>query len=135
MTTCYIEAPYGVKQGEDGREIDFDQIYRELIKPAIERSGLNYTRGDEHRSGIAHKAVFSALLESDLMIADTSTNNANVLYNLGIRHASHEIKQILKRFTTIESLFDQTNDEIALLTNVKEWTVDAIKAELHELTN
>jgi hypothetical protein len=36
---------------------------------------------------VIHKRVLQAVLESEVMIADLSTKNPNVIYDLGIRHA------------------------------------------------
>src|SRR5207248_229590 len=43
----------------------------------------------DHFDAIAtqHKALFTLLISSDLMIADISTRTTNVLYELGVRHA------------------------------------------------
>ena len=32
---CFILMPFGNKKGSDGRTIEFDAVYRDLIKPAI----------------------------------------------------------------------------------------------------
>ncbi len=45
-------------------------------------------RLDEFSPGaIWHKTLFTALISSDVMVADVSIQNANVFYELGIRHA------------------------------------------------
>lgn len=96
MKTCYVSTPYGVRQAPDGRTIDFDQIYREVIKPAVALSGLDVVRLDESPAGsLIHKTLFSLILGSDLMIADLSTSNANVLYELGLRHATRRARTLL----------------------------------------
>jgi hypothetical protein len=53
-------------------------------------------RLDEFSPGaIWHKTLFTALIASDLMIADLSTHNANVLYELGVRHAMRRGRTLL----------------------------------------
>ena len=75
--------------------VDFDQIYNEAIKPAIEQCGLEPLRGDEESTGgIIHSAMFARLLLSEFVVADLTLANANVFYELGIRHAA-------KPFTTV----------------------------------
>jgi hypothetical protein len=96
MKTCYVSMPFGRKTDSSGTEIDFDLVYQELIKPAAESAGLACMRADELRFGaFIHKAVFSAVLGSDVMIADITTLNANVFYELGLRHATRRGMTIL----------------------------------------
>jgi hypothetical protein len=48
---------------KSGVVVDFDQIYNEAIKPAIEGCGLEALRGDEEQTGgILHSAMFARLL-------------------------------------------------------------------------
>lgn len=94
MKTCYVSIPFGRKPDVDGRVIDFDRIYHELLKPAVEAAGLQCVRGDELGGVLIQKSILRAVIASDAMVADVSTGNPNVLYELGIRHA-------LARSTTI----------------------------------
>jgi tetratricopeptide (TPR) repeat protein len=79
-----------------GMTIDFDLIYNNVIKPAVTDAGLVSLRADELLTGaLIHKAVFSAILTSDVMIADLTTSNPNVMYELGLRHAAQRSVTIL----------------------------------------
>ena len=93
---CFIDMPFGEKTDpQSGTKIDFDQIYHQAIRPAVEESGLACIRGDEERTGgIIHKPMFARLLLCEFVIADMTTANPNVFYELGIRHAA-------KPYTTI----------------------------------
>jgi len=88
--------PYGKKTDlATGTEIDFDEIYRLAIKPAIKEAGLEPLRGDEELTGgIIHTTMFARLLLSEYVVADLTLSNPNVFYELGIRHA-------VKPFTTV----------------------------------
>ena len=88
--------PFGRKPDlKSGVVVDFDQIYNEAIKPAIEACGLEALRGDEERTGgIIHGAMFARLLLAEFVVADLTLANPNVFYELGIRHAA-------KPFTTV----------------------------------
>lgn len=87
--TCYVAIPFGRKTDfMTGRVIDFDWTYTQVIRPAVEEAGLKCIRADEVvHSGSIDELTFSLILTSDVMIADLTTNNPNVLYELGIRHA------------------------------------------------
>jgi tetratricopeptide (TPR) repeat protein len=80
--------PFGKKKGADGAIYDFNAIYSQLIKPALELAGFEPFRADEETaSGDILTDMFQELLLADLCIADMSIDNANVFYELGIRHA------------------------------------------------
>src|SRR5438034_5990491 len=93
---CFVDMPFGQKPDlKSGVVVDFDQIYNDAIKPAIEECGLEALRGDEERTGgIIHTAMFARLLLAEFVVADLTLANANVFYELGIRHAA-------KPFTTV----------------------------------
>jgi hypothetical protein len=96
MRSCYVSIPFGVKAGVNGRTLDFDYLYRKVIRPAVQELQMECRRLDEFSPGaIWHKTLFAALISSDLMIADLSTHNANVLYELGVRHAMRRGRTLL----------------------------------------
>lgn len=85
---CFILMPFGTKKDENGQLIDFNKIYSDFIKPAIEDAGLEPIRADEEQiGGIIHKPMYERLMLCEYAVADLSIANANVFYELGIRHA------------------------------------------------
>jgi tetratricopeptide (TPR) repeat protein len=85
---AFVIMPFGKKKGADGSIYDFNAIYSQLIKPALEMAGFESFRADEETtSGDILTDMFQELLLADLCIADMSIDNANVFYELGIRHA------------------------------------------------
>jgi len=81
--------PFGTKATQGGGSIDFDKIYRDAIAPAIQDADLVPIRADEERTGgIIHKPMFERLLLCEYAIADLTTANANVFYELGVRHTA-----------------------------------------------
>ena len=80
--------PFGKKPDATGNTVDFDQVYQQIIKPAIENAGLECLRADEEMTGgIIHKPMFERLILCEYAVADLTTANANVFYELGLRHA------------------------------------------------
>src|SRR5262245_13234689 len=85
---AFIVRPFGDKSG-----VDFDRVERELIQPALQRLGafgIEVTGGttvEINRAGSIREDMFRLLVVADLVIADVSIHNANVFYELGIRHA------------------------------------------------
>lgn len=85
---AFVVMPFGRKQSSDGEWIDFDSIYRQLIHPALIEAGFKPFRADEENvTGDILTDMFQELLLADLVIADLSIDNANVFYELGVRHA------------------------------------------------
>jgi tetratricopeptide (TPR) repeat protein len=84
---CYVSTPFGTKPRSEGGLIDHDQIYQRGVRPALEGLGLEVIRADEMSGAIVMKSVFDALVSSDVMIADITGGNPNVMYELGVRHA------------------------------------------------
>jgi hypothetical protein len=82
--------PFGQKPDPaGGSPIDFDRIYKSALAPAIEAAGMEPIRSDEERTGgIIHKPMFERLLLCDYAVADLTTANANVFYELGVRHTA-----------------------------------------------
>ncbi|MDB1124696.1 TRAFs-binding domain-containing protein [Vibrio algarum] len=86
---CFVLMPFGKKPDTNGRIIDFDSVYELIIKPAIDDASLTPIRADEEKSGgIIHKAMFERLMMCEYAIADLTTANANVFYELGVRHGT-----------------------------------------------
>jgi hypothetical protein len=80
--------PFGQKRDISGVLINFDSIYKDLIAPSIEEAGLQPLRADEEvTGGIIHKPMFERIILCEYAVADLTTANANVFYELGIRHA------------------------------------------------
>lgn len=79
----FVAMPYGIKEG-----IDFNRVYADLIRPALEGAGLEVFRADEElRAGDIRTDMFQELLLADLVVVDLSIDNPNVWYELGVRHA------------------------------------------------
>jgi tetratricopeptide (TPR) repeat protein len=85
---AFIAMPFGTKPGHDGQPINFDRVYAELIRPALEAAGWEVFRADEERrAGDIRTDMFQELLVADLVVADLTLDNPNVWYELGVRHA------------------------------------------------
>ena len=85
---CFILMPFGQKPSMGGHLINFDAVYRDVIENAVKSAKLEPLRADEEQSGgIIHKPMFERLVLCEYAIADLTTANANVFYELGVRHA------------------------------------------------
>lgn len=85
---AFVVMPFGKKKGTNDQPFDFNAIYKQLIKPAIEAAGFEPFRADEETSsGDILTDMFQELLLADMVVCDLSIDNANAFYELGIRHA------------------------------------------------
>ncbi len=103
---AFVVRPFGSKQG-----IDFDRMQRELIEPVLDEAGIGgSTTGPIARAGNIRTDVFEQLLLADVVIADISIHNANVYYELGVRHSLRPRTTILIRARKDEVPFDLKTD-------------------------
>jgi hypothetical protein len=67
---------------------EYDAVYQNVILPAIDDMNLTIKRGDEFNSvsGQIMSEVWAAINACRLVIVETSQENANVYYELGIAH-------------------------------------------------
>lgn len=101
--------PYGKKKGVGGRRIiDFDKVYEDMIVPAVDGFlDLHCVRCDRiDEPGSIHKRMMTQIFEARVSIVDTSTLNANVFYELGVRHALKRSVTVLIQEDGTESPFN-----------------------------
>ena len=93
---CFVLMPFGKKPDASGSLIDFDAVYRDLIAPAIKAAEMEPLRADEEViGGIIHKPMFERLILCEYAVADLTTANANVFYELGLRHGVRPASTVL----------------------------------------
>ena len=85
---CFVLMPFGKKPDSRGSIINFDSVYEKIISPAVLDARLEPIRADEEKvGGIIHKPMYERLILCEYAVADLTTANANVFYELGVRHA------------------------------------------------
>jgi tetratricopeptide (TPR) repeat protein len=98
VARAFVIRPFGTKKDASGREIDFEAIHRDLIGRALAGAKLGgSTTGEIIDAGNIREDMFSLILEADLVICDVTVHNANVFYELGIRHALRKKRTVLVR--------------------------------------
>src|SRR6516164_10933337 len=67
------------------KQIDFDNIYEQLIKPALLKAGLEpLIEREEISMGSIHKTMYEKILLCEFCIADLTNANPNAYYELGM---------------------------------------------------
>ncbi|MFD7546291.1 hypothetical protein ACFV0R_08480 [Streptomyces sp. NPDC059578] len=90
--TCFVIAPIGNEHAPDGSPelLAFEEnleIYEKVILPACAKHGIVPVRADGIAdSGEITEQICRHVLQDDFVIADLTGGNANVTYELGIRH-------------------------------------------------
>ncbi|MHB1260660.1 MAG: hypothetical protein ACYC2H_02980 [Thermoplasmatota archaeon] len=84
---CFVVGPIG----EEGTAIRkrADQVVKHVIDPVLTERGYDRPlRADQiGKPGLISNQIIAELLQADLVVADLAGHNANVFYELGVRHA------------------------------------------------
>ena len=105
-TRAFVVRPFGEKNG-----IDFERVHTELVTPVLAQYGIDaQTTSVFAQAGNIRTDMFEQLMRADLVIADISIHNANVYYELGIRHALRDRATILIRARGDDIPFDLRTD-------------------------
>jgi hypothetical protein len=93
---AFVIRPFGKKPISPEVTIDFDLTHEKLIAPALEAAGLaGGTTGEIIDAGNIREDMFALIIEADLVVADITIHNANVFYELGIRHALRKRSSVM----------------------------------------
>src|SRR5205085_9919346 len=91
---CFVIIGYGKKTSYINgkvRELDLDQTYTILIKPVFDALNIPCYRAiDKNINGSIDKLMLQEIKNADIALVDVSTLNANVMWELGVRHALKE---------------------------------------------
>lgn len=123
---CFVIIGYGTKisyaNGRQ-RQLDLNQTYDILIKPVFDELGIECYRAiDKNLSGSIDKLMLEEIEAADIVIADLSTLNANVMWELGVRHAlkPHHTIMICEKEQMIAVPFDVNSFVIHQYTHSEE---------------
>jgi hypothetical protein len=96
MLRAFVIRGFGTKKDSSGQSVDFERVQDELITPALQQCGLaGGTTAEVVDAGNIRADMFALILEADIVICDVTIHNANVFYELGIRHALRKKHTVL----------------------------------------
>jgi hypothetical protein len=91
---CFMVTPFGKKPTGGGEntpaEVDFDALWNQALWPLLDGLGYAPVRADQDLGASIITEMIERLALSDLVLADLSLPNANVYYEVGVRHAARE---------------------------------------------
>ncbi|MFD4537940.1 hypothetical protein ACFWNL_15545 [Kitasatospora sp. NPDC058397] len=92
--SCFVIGPTGEPRTEIGSPTQQARatalpVFETIVEPACARLGIGPVRSDQiSRTGEITEQVCRQLLAADLVIADVSGGNPDVMYGIGLRHAT-----------------------------------------------
>lgn len=85
LKKCFIVAPIGPVDSDTRKRSD--QVFEYLLQPILEGLGYEAIRADMiTHPGIITSQIIEHLVSDEMVIADLTGSNANVLYELAVRH-------------------------------------------------
>lgn len=101
---CFVMMPFS--DHLEYEQNHFSKVFNQIIKPAIMQAGYEPVRVDQNKiSDQIIAKIIENIVECDMAICDLSTNNPNVLYELGLRHAFDK-PVVLIRDNKTQNIFD-----------------------------
>jgi hypothetical protein len=94
---CFAAMPFGRKPPPGRAEplVDFD-VLGQHFRRAVEAEGLEYVRADmELSGGFINRSMYERLIVAEYVLADMTFANANVMYEVGVRHGASARPTIL----------------------------------------
>ncbi|MEW8375395.1 MAG: hypothetical protein AB2593_05620 [Candidatus Thiodiazotropha sp.] len=83
---CFVIMPF--REREEGHNAGFfDEVLRSIITPSASGAGFVVTTANREGSDVIQSTIVNNLLDADLVVADLTEHNPNVLFELGMRMA------------------------------------------------
>lgn len=105
--SCFVIMPFSERLSNRPTGF-FDEVFESLIKPAAESSGFDVYTANKDGSDVIQSTIINELMDADLVVADLTDHNPNVLFELGLRMAEEKPVAIIKTEDT-GGIFDVDN--------------------------
>lgn len=119
---CFVITPIG----EDGTTIrrHIDGIIKAAIRPALEDK-YEVSAAHEHtKTGSINNQVITAIYTADLVVANLTTLNPNVMYELAVRHALKKPVIMIMEKGDVKLPFDVINERTIFYINDSQGVLD-----------
>jgi hypothetical protein len=111
----------------------FKEVYSSIIKPACEQAGFEAVTADRKGSDIIHTTILREILDADIVIADLTDHNPNVMFELGLRMAVAKKPISLIKTKDTGRIFDVDNVLRVLEYNQNLWK-STVQNDIPELS-
>lgn len=128
IKNCFVVTPIGEEGTETRRRSDL--VLKHIISPAVRECGYEPVRADKiSETGIITTHLIQHIAEDPMMVADLTERNANVFYELALRHALRlPVIQIMDKGQ--KPPFDVAATRIVLLDHTDLDSVEEAKKEI-----
>jgi hypothetical protein len=106
MVMPFNEKPTNVEAGKGPARVDFDALWDKAFSPLITELGYEPVRADKDLGSFIITEMIERLALADLVIADVTLPNANVYYEIGVRHAAKKAGCVLIAANWSRQVFD-----------------------------
>jgi nucleoside 2-deoxyribosyltransferase len=104
---CFVAMPFRERETVRSKGF-FDEVLRALIAPAGRDAGFEVITANRDGSDVIQATIVNQLLDADLVIADLTENNPNILFELGLRIAEDKPVALIRSKGTVP-IFDVDN--------------------------
>jgi hypothetical protein len=104
---CFVIMPF-VERSDEHSPGYFNEVLTQILSPAATAAGFTVKTADRRGSDVIQSTIVNELLDADLVVADLTEHNPNVLFELGMRIAE-EKPVVLVRSKGTGRIFDVDN--------------------------
>ncbi|MFG0255026.1 MAG: hypothetical protein ACF787_08000 [Rhodopirellula sp. JB053] len=105
--TCFVAMPFSERDSSHPEGF-FSEVLRQIIAPAGRKAGFRVVTARKRGSDVIHATIVNGLLDADLVVADLTEHNPNVLFELGMRMADDKPVALIRAAGT-KAIFDVDN--------------------------
>jgi hypothetical protein len=106
MVMPFDQKRTGVEHTTAPPQVDFDALWHRVHVPVLSELGYHPVRADQDVGALIVVEMIQRLAIADLVVADVSLPNANVYYEIGIRHAARRVGCVLVAASWAQPVFD-----------------------------
>jgi hypothetical protein len=96
----------GLVEAKVPAEVDFDALWDRVYAPVLTEAGYRPVRADQDVGALIITEMIQRLALADLVVADITLPNANVYYEIGVRHAAQSTGCVLVSASWARPVFD-----------------------------
>ncbi len=87
----------------------FEEVFDSLIKPAAEAAGFDVATANKDGSDVIQSTIINEIMDADLVVADLTDHNPNVLFELGLRMSIERKPVAIIKSSDTGRIFDVDN--------------------------
>ncbi len=106
MVMPFGRRPTDRSEADVPAKVDFDLLWFNVYRPVLQGLGYRPVRADADVGSLIIKEMLQRLVLGDIVVADLTLPNANVYYEVGVRHAARKTGCILTAADWAKPVFD-----------------------------